>query len=111
MSVSRSGGQAVSWLIGIPRASACILEATVPYSMAACREKIAAGPPALGYCSPEVSKCRRLIVHSFFFFITYEYYVDGPVVGAFKIAEKKRRWDPRGEQACNEVFILGLLLL
>lgn len=50
----RSGGQAVSWLIGVPRASACILEVTVPYSMAACREKMAAGPPALGYCSPEV---------------------------------------------------------
>lgn len=51
----RSGGQALSWVLGVPGASACLLEATVPYSTTACDEKMAAGPPAPGYCSREVS--------------------------------------------------------
>ncbi|CAN0383707.1 unnamed protein product, partial [Hapterophycus canaliculatus] len=52
---TRSGGQAISWLLGVSGASACLLEATVPYALKACEEKMAAGPPAPGYCSREVS--------------------------------------------------------
>ena len=54
----RSGGQAVSWLLGVPGASACLLEAAVPYSMAACDEKLAAVHTS-GYCSREVCELRE----------------------------------------------------
>lgn len=53
----RSGGQAISWVLGVPGASACLLEATIPYSTKACDEKMAAGPPTPGYCSREVQSC------------------------------------------------------
>lgn len=53
---TRSGGQAISWLLGVSGASACLLEASIPYSLKACEEKMAAGPPAPGYCSREVHK-------------------------------------------------------
>eukprot|EP00752_Nemacystus_decipiens_P018478 g16568.t1 len=51
-----SGGQALSWVLGVPGASACLLEATVPYSTKACDEKMAAGPSAPGYCSREAAE-------------------------------------------------------
>lgn len=43
-------------MLGVPGASTCLLEATIPYSFKAFDEKMAAGPPAPGYCSREV-KC------------------------------------------------------
>ncbi|CAM9210280.1 unnamed protein product [Scytosiphon promiscuus] len=51
-----SGGQAISWLLGVSGASACLLEATVPYALKACDEKMAAGPSAPGYCSREAAE-------------------------------------------------------
>eukprot|EP00903_Cladosiphon_okamuranus_P013749 g12799.t2 len=56
LTTTGSGGQALSWVLGVPGASACLLEATVPYSTKACDEKMAAGPPAPGYCSREAAE-------------------------------------------------------
>ncbi|CAM9302002.1 unnamed protein product, partial [Sphacelaria rigidula] len=52
----RSGGKAISWMLGVPGASACLLEATVPYSAAASNELMGGGPPKKRYCSPEVAE-------------------------------------------------------
>ncbi|CAN0083872.1 unnamed protein product, partial [Ectocarpus fasciculatus] len=50
----RAGGQAISWLLGVPGASACLLEATIPYCFKAFEDRMAAGSRAPGYCSREV---------------------------------------------------------
>lgn len=55
----------MSWLLGVPGASACLLEATVPYSKVACEERMAimaTVPPS--YCSKEVRVVRVKSGHS-----------------------------------------------
>ncbi|CAM9633555.1 unnamed protein product, partial [Choristocarpus tenellus] len=49
-----SGGQALAWMLGVPGASTCLLEATVPYCMAASQERVGVIPDG-GYCSQSVA--------------------------------------------------------
>eukprot|EP00904_Undaria_pinnatifida_P000511 jgi/Undpi1/10460/HiC_scaffold_29.g12910.m1 len=52
----RSGGQALSWMLGVPGAGSCLLEVTVPYSAAAFDEKLVAGPAVPSYVSREAAE-------------------------------------------------------
>ncbi|CAM9743791.1 unnamed protein product [Ectocarpus sp. 6 AP-2014] len=56
VSTAGAGGQAISWLLGVPGASACLLEATVPYCFKAFEDRMAAGSRAPGYCSREAAE-------------------------------------------------------
>ncbi|CAM9967304.1 unnamed protein product, partial [Discosporangium mesarthrocarpum] len=49
VSTTGSGGQAIAWMLGVPGASSCLLEASVPYSTASTDEKT--GGIGGGYCS------------------------------------------------------------
>jgi hypothetical protein len=56
ISVTGGGGQAIAWLLAVPGASACLLEATVPYSPVSGRQWMggaAAAPASL--CSEEAA--------------------------------------------------------
>lgn len=57
----RSGGQALSWMLGVPGAGSCLLEVTVPYSAAAFDEKLVAGPAVPSYVSREVKHARLFL--------------------------------------------------